>query len=614
MCGIFVSYGKIRERDLKFYLKKITLRGKDTFGVTLINSQNPQTFYYSYNKIDYKECISNLNQNIKSLIFANSRLITNGSNEHNTQPLMTDEMCLVHNGIIIDFTDLSHDSIELDNFNKSDSRILFDEILKHINDENFVNKIEKYLNSLLGEINLVFFIKSINKLFYYTNNGSLYIKETNNDLIITSEKNFFLKNKNETINKVHVNKLFDLSVENNFKIDVSKNYKKIINNYNANNKINDDLFRKVYEKVNTKISKIKRCIKCLVPTSYPKIKFDNNGVCIFCNSNFYGKEKKFNIDVLKKKLVNYPKKCLVGLSGGFDSCYTLYFVKEVLKLEPIAFTYDWGLTTDIARVNQSIMCQKLNVEHIIRADNMFQKRKYIKANIEGWLEKPHPGLIPLFMAGDKKFLHFEAKLKKELNIDYSFFGTGQQSENRPFYWLYAGASLEGAIDNGVMSSLNLDTKIKLLMFFGLNFIKNPRLINKSLLNSALAYYYSFFENYNYISLFKYLDITDDEKNNFLIKEFGLQQDKKYGQEIWRMGDGQSSFNNLLYSVLCGFTEIDDQLSFSIRKKEITRKDALSRVLNHNLPKKNMLQYFFDLVGLDANQTLKKIIQLESFKQ
>ena len=75
-----------------------------------------------------------------------------------------------------------------------------------------------------------------------------------------------------------------------------------------------------------------------------------------------------------------------------------------------------------------------------------------------------------------------------------------------------------------------------------------------------------------------------------------------------------TFNNLLYSVLCGFTEIDDQLSLSIRKKEITRKDALIRVLNHNLPKKDMLQYFFDLVGLDANQTLKKIIQLDSFRQ
>ena len=80
----------------------------------------------------------------------------------------------------------------------------------------------------------------------------------------------------------------------------------------------------------------------------------------------------------------------------------MYFVKEVLKLEPIAFTYDY-LKTDIARVNQSIMCQKLNVEHIIRTDNMFQKREYIKANIEGWLEKPHPGLIPLFMQVTKNF-------------------------------------------------------------------------------------------------------------------------------------------------------------------------------------------------------------------
>ena len=71
---------------------------------------------------------------------------------------------------------------------------------------------------------------------------------------------------------------------------------------------------------------------------------------------------------------------------------------------------------------------------------------------------------------------------------------------------------------------------------------------------------------------------------------------------------------IIYYIYCGFTEIDDQLSFSIRKKEITRKDALSRVLNHNLPKKNMLQYFFDLVGLDAKSNIKKIIQLESFKQ
>ena len=612
MCGIFVNYGKISERDLKYYLKKITLRGKDTFGITFLNSQHPKNYYYSYNNINYKELGSIQKLKLNPLIFANSRLITNGSNELNTQPLIDKEMCLVHNGIILDLTNLDYNSIELDHSNKSDSNIFFDKISKIAKDKNYKIKIERYLNSLSGEINLVFYIKSINKLFYYTNNGSLFIKKKDEDFIITSEENFFRRDEKESIVKIETNILFESSLRGAFKIDGTKNYDKIVNHLKHNNNIDNNLFNEVYEKVHSKINKIKRCIKCLVPITYPKIKFDKDGICLFCNNNIYGNEKKSNIDILKKKISNYPKKCLVGLSGGFDSCYTLYFVKKILKLEPIAFTYDWGLTTDIARINQSLICQKLNVEHIIRTDNMSQKRGYIKNNIEAWFKKPHPGLIPLFMAGDKKFLHFESNLKKEMNIKYSFFGTGQQNENRPFYWLFAGTSLERSIDNGVMSSLNLQTKIKLLTFFGLNFMKNPSLINKSLINSALAYYYSFFEKYNFISLFQYLDISDEEKNNFLINEFGLIQDKKYGEEIWRMGDGQSSFNNLLYSIMCGFTEIDDQLSLSIRKNEITRQNALSRAIKHNLPKKDMLQYFFNLVGLDADQTLKQVTQLKEF--
>ena len=59
-----------------------------------------------------------------------------------------------------------------------------------------------------------------------------------------------------------------------------------------------------------------------------------------------------------------------------------------------------------------------------------------------------------------------------------------------------------------------------------------------------------------------------------------------------MGDGQSSFNNLLYSALCGFTEIDDQLSIAIRNNQYQRDKALSPSFEtDNLPKKDMLQYF-----------------------
>ncbi len=611
MCGILASYGFISNKELLHYINRIILRGKDTFGINFIKNKGSENFFYSYKNLNLNELKDNTLDN-ETLIIANARLITNGSNIYNTQPLSNDSISLSHNGIIVDFSNLKSNSIELDQNEKSDTQILFDQIQKISEGNHVKTNIEKFLNSLCGEINLVFFLKKENKLYYYTNCGSLFIKIENEKILILSEKNFFLKKDHLNVSQINKNILFEINLNKNLNISQKRDLKKVSNNPKINNKIDNSLFDDLSEKIEKKISTVQRCKKCLIPKTYPKIEFNKLGICAFCENNYTPKEKHLDEEDLKNLLSNKSKKCLVGLSGGFDSCYTLYYVKEILKLDPIAFTYDWGLTTDMARINQSIMCQKLNVEHIIRTDNMSQKRDYIRANIEAWFNRPHPGLIPLFMAGDKKFLHFERNLKKELNIDYSFFGTGSGSENRPFYFLFAGASLHGSSDNGVMSEMKLDTKLKLLFFYGINFLKNPKLINKSLFNSGLAYYYSFFEKYNYISLFKYLKIKDEEKNKFLIDEFGLKNDEKYGEEIWRMGDGQSSFNNLLYSALCGFTEIDDQLSIAIRNNQYQRDKALSRVLRHNLPKKDMLQYFFDLIKIDSNKTLKKVLKLNEF--
>ena len=45
-------------------------------------------------------------------------------------------------------------------------------------------------------------------------------------------------------------------------------------------------------------------------------------------------------------------------------------------MNPIAFTYDWGLTTDTSRVNQSKLCGKLGIEHIIRSADISKKKKF----------------------------------------------------------------------------------------------------------------------------------------------------------------------------------------------------------------------------------------------
>ena len=76
-------------------------------------------------------------------------------------------------------------------------------------------------------------------------------------------------------------------------------------------------------------------------------------------------------------------------------------------MNPVAYTYDWGLTTDIARRNQNLMIGQLGVEHIIRSPDLSQKRKNVRANINAWLKRPELGMVPIFMSGDKDFIHLQ---------------------------------------------------------------------------------------------------------------------------------------------------------------------------------------------------------------
>ena len=66
--------------------------------------------------------------------------------------------------------------------------------------------------------------------------------------------------------------------------------------------------------------------------------------------------------------------CLVPFSGGRDSSYSLHFIKKEIGMNPIAFSYDWGMITDLGRRNQSIMCAELGVEHILVSADIRKKR------------------------------------------------------------------------------------------------------------------------------------------------------------------------------------------------------------------------------------------------
>ena len=162
-----------------------------------------------------------------------------------------------------------------------------------------------------------------------------------------------------------------------------------------------------------KIKEIKRCVKCLLPKTFPFIYYDEIGICNYC-SNYNIKKHTKSLDELNKVVNPYRKsnsrpEVLVPLSGGRDSIYALHVVKEDLGLNPVTYTYDWGMVTDLARRNVARICGKLGVENIIVAADIHWKRENIKKNIIAWLREPALGMIPLFMAGDKYFFIMRIK-------------------------------------------------------------------------------------------------------------------------------------------------------------------------------------------------------------
>lgn len=106
---------------------------------------------------------------------------------------------------------------------------------------------------------------------------------------------------------------------------------------------------------------MKRCTKCVTPESYPRSDIGSDGVCNFCTEyetryrNWHAskadRQAKFQklIDKAKRKRRKYD--VLVPLSGGKDSSYVLYLATKVYQCRTLAFNYDNGFQSDIARKN-----------------------------------------------------------------------------------------------------------------------------------------------------------------------------------------------------------------------------------------------------------------------
>lgn len=117
---------------------------------------------------------------------------------------------------------------------------------------------------------------------------------------------------------------------------------------------------------------MKICSNCVLPETFPGISFNSDGVCNFCQE-FKGKEhlekekekyrQRFD-ELLSKYKGSSSYDTLMAYSGGKDSTYTLYILKEKYDLKVLALTFDNGFLSEQALRNIREVVENLGVDHI----------------------------------------------------------------------------------------------------------------------------------------------------------------------------------------------------------------------------------------------------------
>ena len=663
MCGIFgFVVSKNANYSAKFLndsLDQLAIlsesRGKDSSGLCAFNQdegridvlKGPERVTNLINGVKAKSILSNALKSRKSACYAfgHARLVTNGSqlNNMNNQPVVKDGIVAVHNGIVANADELWQDNPDIVRTFEIDTEVMLALLRKYLNKMSLKSAISRMMNSISGTASNAFVIDDLDKFCLATNNGSLYYIESSDAVFFASEYNII----REFERRLDLSKLeeyslkqllpntglsidldsfeYDLfsfsnkavnSIDNRIKttpilvstLKTNKRQKSIVLNLNsihlsADSKKEKDLLDYPVEKIKS----LKRCSRCILPETFPFITFDSHGVCNYC-LNYKKKSRNKSIDELMKLVEPYRRSngkpdVLIPFSGGRDSTYVLHVVKKELGLNPITFTYDWGMVTDLARRNIARACGELGVENIIVAADVQWKRDNIRKNIEAWLKNPELGMIPLFMAGDKFFFYYAHKVKKQLGIDLEIWGVNDL-ENTDFKTGFAG--LKPEFDKKRIYSLSVYNQFKLFSYVGANLIKSPGYLNRSIVDSlgSFASRYATPKS-NYFHLFDFIEWNEKhiEKTLFDNYEWESSVDTK---STWRIGDGTASFYNYIYTRVVGFSENDTFRSNQIREGMISRDKALALIYAENEPRYNSLKWYLEILGLNFQDVIKKI--------
>ncbi len=303
-------------------------------------------------------------------------------------------------------------------------------------------------------------------------------------------------------------------------------------------------------------------------TSAEGIYFDDDGFCNYC-SEFIKKleslKDNFDIENLKKKIKlkkkNKEYDCIIGLSGGVDSCFTLHKAIEI-GLKPLVVHLDNGWNSELAQNNIENLVRSLNLDLHTHVIDWNEYKKMMKSFFEA-------NVIDIELLMDNAMLAVNYQQASKHKLNYILGGTNTSSE--------------GMAMPPNMNWFKYDKKniLNIIDKFGKNKINTYPIIG-----SLNLVYYILVKRIRWVSFLDYFNYNKFEAINTLKEKYNF---KPYPYKHY-----ESIFTRFYQGYLLpkkfGVDKRKLHLSTLIISKQISRDKALNELdSGHAYPSDEMLE-------------------------
>ena len=324
---------------------------------------------------------------------------------------------------------------------------------------------------------------------------------------------------------------------------------------------------------------VKICANCLLTDETPGILFDEKGVCNYCSSyekmRVQGEEKLIEIlDQFRGKEGKFD--CMVGLSGGRDSTYTLWKLVNDYKMRVVAIHYDNPFNSGQARKNMQRASEILGID-IIKWG--FPEGAHVNATkkaLKVWAHHPSSIMIPVVCAHCKNWWPTIFKHARENKVSLVVLGSNPL-ETASFKKVgFGGARTYHKLSN-LPNIIRKSLKELTANPRYLTHISWPLILSMYLGAGHTSPYLQWrYKDVTVIRLFDYIKWNETEVESTIRTHLDWQKSTEVASS-WRFDCRLDYVRRKMYASTVNVTELRDLLSKMIREGMITRDTAMERL-------------------------------------